>query len=121
MNEKDWVDILTALLMPTIAIAVGVIAYLQWRTAENHRNQQLFDKRYRFFKMLWNIFCSHIESPDQAPPLEPEDLFDFTHEADFLFGEDIVSHLMAMPDKQKEKCIDYDWFSKPFARYMKLK
>lgn len=121
MIEKDWIDILTALLTPTIAIAIVIIAYLQWRTSEEQRKQQLFDKRYRFFKVLWNIFCAHIESPGQAPPLRPEDLFDYTHEADFLFGKDIVSHLLSMPEKQKENCIDYDWFSKPFSKYMKLK
>ena len=120
MNEKDWIDVLSALLTPTIAIAVVIISYLQWRTAVENRKQLLFDKRYRFFKKLWNIFCAHLESPDQISPVVREDLFSFVHEAEFLFGKDIVLHLLTMPDKQKQGCIDYDWFSKPFSRYINL-
>lgn len=119
--EKDWIDILSALLTPAIALAVALIAFQQWCTAEEARKQQLFDKRYRFFKMLWNGFCAHIESPHDTPPMTVEDLLDLTHEAEFLFGNDIVDHMMAMPEKQNENCLDYDWFSMPFKKYMKLK
>lgn len=118
--NKDWIDILSALLTPTIAIVVAFIAYLQWRTAEEKRKQDLFDKRYKFYKLLWKHFCAYIENPN-IRPLDIEDLLDFTHEAEFLFGNDIVDHMFLMPEKQAEGCVNYDWFSKPFKKYMSLK
>jgi hypothetical protein len=51
----DWVTILSALLTPTIAIAGGVIALLQWRTAEKKRKQELFDKRFAVFESARNL------------------------------------------------------------------
>lgn len=45
-NPKDWVDIFSALLTPTVAIFAGIIAYQQWQTQEKQRKQDLFEKRY---------------------------------------------------------------------------
>lgn len=45
-NLKSWIDILSALLTPMIAILTGLIAYLQWKTNERKRKQDLFDMRY---------------------------------------------------------------------------
>lgn len=45
-NTKDWVDYMSALLTPVIAILGCFIAYRQWRTSEKERKQYLFDKRY---------------------------------------------------------------------------
>ncbi len=120
MNEICWIDIFTALLTPTIAIGVMVIAFLQWQTAENLRKQQLFDKRYAFFNRIWGMFSAHIYDPNTAP-LETQDLLDYIDEAGFLFGKDIKNHLLAMPKKQKEDSLNYPWFSAPFAKYMNLK
>lgn len=118
---KDWIDLLSSLLTPIIAIAVASIAFCQWRTAEEHRKQLLFDKRYRFFKMLWSMYSSHIEDPRSNRPVDVTDLLDYVHEAEFLFGQDIVDHMMSIEAKQQENCLNYDWFSKPFKRYLTLK
>lgn len=45
-NTKDWIDICSALLTPTVAIFGCLIAYRQWKTSEKQRKQDLFDKRY---------------------------------------------------------------------------
>lgn len=44
-QEKDWIDILLAMLTPTIAILGIYIAYQQMRT--NHRNQETNSKRFK--------------------------------------------------------------------------
>jgi hypothetical protein len=40
--KKDWVDYLSALLMP---IGMMYIAYMQWLTEEARRRHELLDKR----------------------------------------------------------------------------
>ncbi len=116
--EKDWIDVFSALLTPTIAIVVAIIAFLQWRTAEINRRQQLFDKRYLFFKELWRRYENSVTS-GRGEELDVEDLFDMIHEAEFLFGKEIADHMMKIPDKKN--VLNYDWFSEPFKKYMQLK
>ena len=118
MEDKSWIEILTALLTPTIACCAVLIAWQQWRTAERKIKQDLFNKRYAFFKRMWTIFASRIGEPEG--PIEDTILLDYVHEAEFLFGEDIVNHLFKIPEKQAENCLDYDWFSSPFKKYMQL-
>jgi hypothetical protein len=120
MCEKDWIDVLGALLTPIIAIIAVYIAYKQWDTEEKKRKQDMFDKRYAFFKQMWNMYSGHIQNPNLYPPTVEVDLLDYSHEAEFLFGKDIVDHIFKIPEKQNPSHIDYDWFSEPFKKYMKL-
>lgn len=53
-NIKDWIDILSALLTPVIAILTVTIAFFQWQTNEKKRKQDLFDMRYD--KLYFPIF-----------------------------------------------------------------
>lgn len=115
-----WPEILSALLTPTIAIIAVYIAWQQWRTAEGKRKQDLFDKRYKFYTSIWETYSSSIIIPN-AQPLEKTDFLDSTHEAELLFGKDIVEHIFKIPDQQKKSVLDYDWFIKPFKKYMQLK
>lgn len=46
MDLKDIINILSALLTPTIAILGLYIAYQQWKSNESKRRQELFDLRY---------------------------------------------------------------------------
>jgi hypothetical protein len=103
-----------------ISFGVGYIAFQQWRTAERKRRQDLFDKRYDFFRRLWKSYELRITRPFDYPPLDDGDILDLVHEAEFLFGKDIVKHLFEMPKNIEEKILNYDWFSKPFKKYLAL-
>jgi len=48
-NEKDWVDILTALLTPTVAILGVTIAYQQWRLNSKKFKHELYDRRLHIY------------------------------------------------------------------------
>lgn len=68
-NTKDWVDYMSALLTPVIAIFGCFIAYRQWRTSEKERKQYLFDKRYDnlyvpILKCIENIAKIHSSETD---------------------------------------------------------
>lgn len=110
----------TSLAPVLISFGVGWIAFQQWRTAEKKRRQDLFDKRYDFFRRIWQIYERQIINPDAYPQLDESDILDLVHEAEFLFGKDIVKHLFAIPDNLEKGCLDYDWFSKPFHKYLML-
>lgn len=120
MIEPYWIKTLSALLTPAIAMFAVLIAYLQWKTAERKRKQDLFDKRYEFYQKIWHLYSRHTKSPDAMKAIQETDLLDLAHECEFLFGQDIVDHLFKIPEKQNPDCLDYDWFSKPFKKYLKL-
>jgi hypothetical protein len=48
MQAPLGVSTLDALLTPVIGVTVAIIAWLQWRTNEGNRKQQLFDRRWAF-------------------------------------------------------------------------
>ncbi len=113
---SDWVQALSALLVPAIAIAGGVIAWLQWRTNELKRKQDLFDRRFAlylkavsYYEEIWS------ERAGTSPDYDFKSLY---IEASFLFGPDVVEHLKTMTRNTK---FDIQWFAEPFRRYMQLK
>lgn len=59
-SSIDWVDYLSALLTPTIAILGSVIAYLQWRINKARLKHELFDRRYDQFLTVRNFLGSII-------------------------------------------------------------
>lgn len=120
--QKDWVDYLSALLTPTIAIVAAVITYLQWRTNELKRKQELFDRRYAFYQRLRAIYLSipHLEIP-----INDNDLSDLAEEAQFLFGLEVAKHIVEIerrkiPEQVVHGLVD-DWFIEPFKKYLELK
>lgn len=120
MCFEYWTQILSAFLTPTIAVIAVYIAWQQWRTAESKRKQDLFDRRYKFYTSMWNVYSSSIVNLN-VRKLDKEDLLESVHEAEFLFGVDIVKHIFEIPERQKSGIQDYDWFKEPFKKYMQLK
>jgi hypothetical protein len=114
--SKELITILSALLVPTLAIAGGIIAWLQWRTNERKRKQDLFDRRFAlylkavsYYEEIWS------EQAGTSPDYDWKTLY---VEASFLFGPDIEAHLETMNRNEK---FDIRWFALPFRRYMQLK
>jgi len=44
--DPHWTNYLAALLTPTVAVLGSIIAYHQWRTAQNKLKFELFDRRF---------------------------------------------------------------------------
>lgn len=108
---------MNALLTPIIALGVGAVGFFQWRTAERKRRQDLFDRRFDFFKMLWSTYEDYVTGADKL--VDEFDLMQFSHEAEFLFGADISKHMLAMLKRAREKsALEYEWFAKPFRKYL---
>jgi hypothetical protein len=106
-----WIQILSGLLTPTIAIAGGIIAWFQWRTNEKKRKQDLFDGRFDFYNRavslyeeLWDDRRVGTTTSDEQDALYAE--------ASFLFGADIVQHLRTM---SRNDHFDRSWFAEPLG------
>lgn len=67
-NGKDWIDYLSALLTPTIAIFGSYIAYRQWKTENNRLKHELFERRYSQFESIRDflglIICTGTSTKD---------------------------------------------------------
>ena len=95
----NWINVLSALLTPTIAIAGSVIAWLQYRTNSQKRKN------------------------DNCRPHDVEDLIPVAMEARMLFGKDIAQHIISLENKAHKGSPFFpdDDFIKPFMKYLQLK
>ena len=103
--NKDWVDILSALLTPTIAIVAVVIGFLQWHLHRAKLRYELFDKRYAVFDEIKTFLKLNI----QNPCLSDTQCLEFLHEtkgAGFLFSEDTEQ----LANELYKKAIDLQTF-----------
>ncbi|MCG2778536.1 MAG: hypothetical protein L6406_22915 [Desulfobacterales bacterium] len=86
--SKDWVDVLTALITPTIAIAGIAIAVFQWRLSKVRYKHELFDKRWEQFSAIRDF----IGKARTKGKVSRDDEYDFmiaTRGCEFLFDDDI--------------------------------
>ncbi len=134
-QEKDWIDILSAFSVPIIA-AVGVgLGIFNYRLAQRKRKDELFDRRYEFYKKLENFWFATAETsqdpnhPHFGPAFLDLDEFErieiiegWVHRARFLFGEDIETHIRSLANKEYQGIdrMPDEGFSKPFDRYLKF-
>lgn len=117
-----WVQLLQALLTPAIALAVAAIAFFQWRTAERKRRQDLFDKRFEYFKRAQSWY-KEVMLSDRSPGYGSHEIRDFAIEAEFLFGLDIGAHMreVAKGAGSGTNQYSFDWFAGPFKKYLILR
>lgn len=105
--DPHWTAYVSALLVPMVAVLGAVIAYRQWRTAQNRLKLDLFDRRFSVFDAARNLIASVVTRGKATD----EELFKFlsgTREAKWLSNADIAEYL----DKQLYrkaldlKCLD---------------
>lgn len=108
-----------------LALCVAIIAFMQWRTSEKQRKQDLFDKRFEFYDRLKNLYLSLFQREKAGGPkyIEPDDISPYLPEAKWLFGEDMVSAIQDMDglelneEDQIFRNLPYN-IEKVFNRYM---
>ena len=83
----SWVTVLSALLTPAIALSVALIAYRQWRTAQNRLKLDLFDRC-----LAIHTEALEIISKVASNTIEPTDLTKFepaARQARWLLDEEV--------------------------------
>ncbi len=90
--EKDWIDILSALLTPFIAIAAIGIAVLQWKINRNRLKHELFDRRYEQYKSVTKFLGSIMGAGKVTDEAQREYLIGTTG-VEFTFSKEISDYL----------------------------
>jgi hypothetical protein len=92
MSDSHWTTVFSALLTPTIAVFVSIIAYQQWSTARNKLKLDLFDRRVAVYDAARVLITSIMTSGEIS--LEQEFKYlSGTRGARWLFGDNIVEYL----------------------------
>jgi len=118
-------QILFATLTVVIAVATVGINIVNFCLARKRRLDDLFDRRYKFYKdfeSFWKSTGSESKGATQMM-VEWEDVLAWELEASFLFGEDIVKHIRSYQGKSFDG--EMPWIpdlelAKPFKKYLKL-
>lgn len=119
-DADSWVKIINLFATPAIAAAVAGISWMNWRTAERKRQQDLFDKRYDFYLRMKKIYEDFVFNEVDA---DYDDIDRWRTEAKFLFGQQLADHVASIPEyvEKHPGCHHLRWFSEPFDRYLMLK
>ena len=91
-NSKDWVDYLSALLVPTIAIFGSIIAWQQWCTNSKRLRHELFDRRYEQFTVVRD-FLGSIMASGKSKPVEQFKYLAGTRGVRFIFDKEIAEYI----------------------------
>ncbi len=92
VSSQYLIDILSALLTPTIAILGSIIAWQQWRTNRARLKHELFDRRYEQFSIVRD-FISSIMTHGKVKPEEEHKYLAGTRGMRFIFDKEIASYV----------------------------
>lgn len=90
-NAVTWIDVLSALLTPTIALIALYIAFQQWRTNRNKLKLELFERRYAFYESARTLLAA-ILTAGRATRQTTFEFLVATKGAQFVVGEEIASY-----------------------------
>lgn len=90
--DPHWTTYLSALLTPTVAVLGSLIAYRQWRLAQNKLKLDLFERRFSVYEAARNLLASIITSGKA----KDEEIFKFmiaTREAKWVLNAHVAEYL----------------------------
>ena len=90
--DTHWTTYLSALLTPTVAVLGSLIAYRQWRLAQNKLKLDLFDRRFSVYEAARNLLASIMTSGKA----KDEEIFKFmvaTREAKWVLNAQVAEYL----------------------------
>lgn len=102
-NARDWIDILQALLTPTIAFLGLLIAWLQWRINNNRLKMERFDGRFTRFEATRRFLQKLIQQGGFEEPDRLQFLSETTGSR-FVFDVKISTYL----DELHSKAVDLE-------------
>lgn len=117
-NYEYLIKAIAAFLPFLIAIFMAYIAYQQWQTNERVRKKDLFEKRFKYYLEMRNIFESILSQDTELAASSLEDIYINDARGDlalFLFGKDMQNHIVELFE---HKISSHDEFTKPFQKYL---
>ena len=116
-----WVEYLTALATPIIALIASLIGWLTWRSQNWQRKNALFERRYALFKRAEEAYIAAHTDPEWCGGM----IDPIAAEARFVFDLEIARHIFEsesweVPDQVIHGVVD-ERFVMPFERFLRLK
>lgn len=91
-NQKDWIDILSALLTPTIAISAIVVAAVQCRINRKRLKNEYFDRRIAVYEAIKD-YIGHVWTNGDIEKDAEMKYYCNVKNVFFLFGSDIEEYV----------------------------
>lgn len=104
ISPKDWIDVLSALLTPIIAIVAIAIGFLQWHINRSRLKNDLFNRRIELYEIITNYITDCLIHSEKTHGKEIKFLRDTKH-ARFIFNKKIASFV----DEIYEKSVDLNF------------
>ena len=106
-DKRDWIDILSALLTPTIAIVGIGIAIFQWKINQKRLQHELFERRIKLYEIVTTHIANGICNGTFYNKEEMQFLRDTKH-ARFIFDKNIADFV----DEIYKKSIDLSFLTR---------
>lgn len=125
MDIDNLIKLSSACLTPIIAIAAVGISVSNYRLAVKKRKDELFDRRYKFYKEFEDFWKTTGKESEGATRMEMDwdDLLAFEQESHFLFGPEIAKHIRSYKGKSFDgiRWVPDLELAKPFRKYLDFK
>jgi hypothetical protein len=86
-----------ALLLPVatffLSVAVGIVAWLQWRLAHNKLRLELFDRRYKIYEATSKFVDAIVNDAAHDVDSYLNDFNAGTSNVEFLFDTDVLNYI----------------------------
>ena len=130
-----WAQWFAALAVPIAALVGILLGALNYVLSQKKRKDELFDKRYDHFKLLWRLYIEKNGSDFIADGEHIyRDGFNWDYhaiQAGFLFGEDVEKHVrsfnrgpkvdLPVEKERWQHVAPSAWFTRPFKPYLELR
>jgi hypothetical protein len=97
-SGKDWVDVLAAFSGPAVALAVGIVALLQYQLNRAKHRHDLFDRRYAMYEAIRNFIGGILTSGKATTEKRLAFLVD-TNGARFVFDKTVTKYIEEIHSK----------------------
>lgn len=92
MQDPHWTQVLSALLMPTIAVLGVFIAFFQWKLSKQRLKHELFEKRFAVYDAARSLIAS-VGIGTKVPQEKEIAYLSSIREAKWILNDDIADYL----------------------------
>jgi hypothetical protein len=106
----DYIATFLPIATLVLSVAVGIVAFQQWRVARNKLRLDLFDRRYEIYDATRRFLRDSVQDFAHIDQHLVE-FNDKTSNAEFLFDADVVNYL----EQIRQRALNQDgvWLSDP--------
>jgi hypothetical protein len=119
MTQRSEMATLQWIVAAVTAILVVLVAFLQWRTAQQKAVLDLFDRRYAVYQVVRNAVSTMTSNPNAFDHDREIEFMDAIEHAYFFFGDDVCRYLEQLRsaiDDGRDASKEMKWMTDTAAR-----